>query len=147
MRPLRLLPLLLLTCLATGCATVIHGVHQDVRVETDPPGATASADGQTITTPGVLKINRQSKTFEIFVEKEGYVSLRVPLTRRYAGPYQANWFFGLIGGAVTKSYAGVLALPVAAVGVDIATGAAYRIEPSKIFLRLEPVSAAEKAGE
>jgi uncharacterized protein YceK len=50
--------LLVLAPLLSGCATVIHGTRQNVRVETDPPGATASAGGQKITTPGVLTLKR-----------------------------------------------------------------------------------------
>ena len=42
-RPLGVSLLLVLAPFLAGCATVIHGTRQDVRVETDPPGATASA--------------------------------------------------------------------------------------------------------
>ena len=143
MKMVRLLPPLLLLALTTGCATVLHGTRQNVRVETDPPGATASAGGQTVTTPGVLKLHRKETNLEVVVEKEGYVTRQVILTRTGPDRTRANWAFGLVGGAATQSFVGVVALPVAALGIDYATGAAYRLEPSAIFLRLEPVSAAE----
>ena len=142
MRLLRLLPALLPLALGTGCATVLHGSHQKVPVETDPPGATASADGQTITTPGVLKLERRRKIVVVIVEKEGYISRRLALSRREWGLERTNWAFGLVGGTLTSSFAGVVALPLVAVGIDYATGAAYRLEPSKIVLRLEPVTVA-----
>ena len=147
MKMVRLLPPLLLLSLTTGCATVLHGTRQIVRVETDPPGATASAGGRSVTTPGVLKLHRRETNLEVVVEKEGYVTRHVIL--RCTGPNltRANWAFGLVGGAATKSFVGVLALPVAALGIDYATGAAYRLEPSAIFLRLEPVSNAEPDDE
>jgi hypothetical protein len=150
MKLVRLLPPLLLLSLTTGCATVLHGTRQNVRVETDPPGATASAGGQTVTTPGVLKLHRKETNLEVVVEKEGYVSVRVPLARQFDVPYPGDLVLtvsAMVGAAVTKSWFGAIGLPVAAVGVDIATGANYRIEPSKIFLRLEPVVAFAMEGE
>jgi hypothetical protein len=150
MKLIRIAPALLLLTLPTGCATILRGSHQNIRVETDPPGATASADSETITTPGVLKIARQSKTLEVLVEKEGYVSVRVPLVRRVDVPYPGDLVLAvtaMVGGALTKSAVGFIGFPVAAVGVDIATGANHRIEPSKIFLRLEPVAASRADGE
>lgn len=166
MRPLRLLLPLLFTCLATGCATVFHGVHQDVRVETEPPGATASVNGQTITTPGVLNLRRREKTLEVLVEKEGYVSRRVTLTRKDSGLIWANMGFlpiGIAAGASigasnasgwnvfdrmgTGGIVGGVTLPLAAIGLDHATGAAYKLDPPTIVLRLEPVSAPRAAGD
>lgn len=164
MRRLRLLPPLLFSCLATGCATVIHGVHQDVRVETNPPGATASVNGQTITTPGVLKLRRKEKTLEVLVEKEGYASRRVTLTRKESGLIWANMGFLPVGfyagasiGASTSTNSfgtafehmgtggvvGGVTLPLAAIGLDHATGAAYKLDPPTIVLRLEPVTPPE----
>ena len=147
MKMVRLLPPLLLLSLTTGCATVLHGTRQNVRVETDPPGATASAGGQTVTTPGVLKLHRKETNLEVVVEKEGYVTRQVILRRTGPNLTRANWAFGLVGGAATQSFVGVVALPVAALAIDYATGAVYRLEPSSIFLRLEPVSNAEPDDE
>ena len=90
----------------------------------------------------MLKLHRKEKTLEVLFEKEGYVC-RVTLTRSGPDLVQTNWALGLVGGATTKSFVGVVALPVAALGIDYATGAAYRLEPPEIFLRLEPVNTAE----
>jgi hypothetical protein len=170
MRPLRSLPPLLVTFLATGCATVLHGSRQNVRVETDPPGATASAVGRKITTPGVLKLPRKEKTLEVLVEKDGYVSRRVTLTRKASGAGWANLLFMPAGAAIgasfccdTSSDASVLelmvgrraaqafiagvALPAAAFVIDSTIGGAYRLDPPTIVLRLEAVSAARAAGD
>jgi hypothetical protein len=166
MRSLRLLPPLLLACLATGCATVFHGAHQDVLVETDPPGATASAEGQKVATPGVLKLHRKHKDLEVLVEKEGYVSRRVTLTRKDSGLIWANMGFLPVGvaagasiGASTASgwnvfvhmgtggVMGGVTLPLATIGIDHATGAAYKLDPPTTVLRLQPVTAGETGGE
>ena len=74
-----------LLALLSGCATVMHGPYQDVRIESDPPGAKAtispmlSARGpnflddkkQTVTTPATVRLRRDN-TYRIELEKSGY---------------------------------------------------------------------------
>ncbi len=170
MRTLRLVSPIFASILSAGCATILHGSHQNVRVETDPPGATASADGQTITTPGVLKLHRKATGLEVVVEKEGYVTRRVALVRKDAGSDWKNIVFAPVGfavGAVTfgalppdeSSVAEALVGPkltwgaigavfttVAAFGTDRATGAAWKLDPPTIVLRLQPVNDTERGG-
>ena len=81
--PLLLAPLLVVTC---GCALLVHGPLEEVRVESDPPGATATVspsasergplflDGTkqyTVTTPGVLRLHRDN-SYRIEFSKPGY---------------------------------------------------------------------------
>ncbi len=148
---------LFLLTLSTGCATVFQGTRQDVFVDTEPQGAMASAGGRTITTPGVLKLPRKEKNLEVLVEKEGYVPRRVALKRKDSGLFWANMGFipaGVAAGAAVGStttntwavfensawgsIAGGVILPAATMGVDLATGAAYKLDPPTIILRLEP---------
>ncbi|HEX7614116.1 MAG TPA: hypothetical protein VF554_02455 [Thermoanaerobaculia bacterium] len=157
-RPLGVALLLVLSPLLPGCATVIHGTRQDVRVETDPPGATASAGDQKITTPGVLKLKRKEKALEIVVEKAGYETRRVALTRKDSGWDWLNTIgipVGIgTGGAIGhRSDSGFLAFEGAATGaliggvvlsgagflIDNGNGAAYKLDPPLVVLRLEPV--------
>ncbi len=138
----RLLLALLPLTVAAGCATVLQGTRQDVPVETEPPGATASAGDQTITTPGVLKLDRRARTVDVLVDKKGYVSCRVTLTRSDPNPDWPDVRVGVMGGEGPGSFVGVDVLPAAALGVDYATGAAYRLDPPRIVLRLRPVSEA-----
>jgi hypothetical protein len=74
-----------LLALLSGCATLMHGPYQDVRIESDPPGAKAtispmlSARGpnflddkkQTVTTPATVRLRRDN-TYRIELEKSGY---------------------------------------------------------------------------
>jgi len=159
-QPLGVALLLVLAPLLSGCATVIHGTHQDVRVETDPSGATASVGDQKITTPGVLKLRRKEKALEIVVEKEGYETRRVALTRKDSGWDWLNAIgipVGIVaGGAIGhRSDSGFLAFEGAATGaviggaalsgagflIDNGNGAAYKLDPPLVVLRLEPVPA------
>jgi hypothetical protein len=150
--------LLVLAPLLSGCATMIHGTHQDIRVETDPAGATASAGDQKITTPGVLKLKRKEKALEIVVGKEGYETRRVALTRKNSGWQWLN-MIGIPAGAVAGASVGVSnssnGLTAAGTGaviggvvlsgagflIDYGAGAAYELDPPLVVLRLEPVPA------
>ena len=75
-----------LAALVGGCATVIHGPMQDVRVESNPPGATATITPTmsergplfldpnkkyTVTTPAVVRLRRDN-SYRIEYEKAGY---------------------------------------------------------------------------
>ena len=67
--------------LSTGCASLIHGTNQEVPVVTAPEGATVSAAGQTIRSPGVLVLPRKSQSVEVRIEKDGFVPRVVRLER------------------------------------------------------------------
>jgi hypothetical protein len=91
---------LYLAALATwlgGCATVIHGPLQDVRVESDPPGATATITPMqsergpafldtnkkiTITTPATVRLRRDN-TYRVELEKPGYKFGTTKVTSAY----------------------------------------------------------------
>ena len=166
--PLRLVPIFLLLSLTTGCATILQGSHQDICVETDPPGATATGAGQTIVTPGALNFRRNAENLEVLVEKEGFVSCRVVLTRKENGTKWANLALAPVGVAIGVGFGSLgsseddplaiqvsdavfgpeatwgfilgVIVPAAGFAVDHATGAAYKLDPPKLVLRLEPVN-------
>jgi hypothetical protein len=68
-----------------GCATAIHGPYQDVRLESDPPGATATVSPilsergprfldpkkQTVITPATVRLRRDN-TYRVELSKPGY---------------------------------------------------------------------------
>jgi hypothetical protein len=68
-----------------GCATFIHGPYQDVRIESEPPGATATVSAmlsergtnfldpkkQTVTTPATVRLQRDN-TYRVEMNKPGY---------------------------------------------------------------------------
>ena len=144
--------------LAGGCASVLHGTRQKVEVFTDPPGATATAGDQQVTTPGVLKLPRKVKNTEIRIEKEGFVSKTVVLERRTSGLVWLNFvgipagFFGVGGAAASGSdlsgidrarngaIVGGVGLPALGFLTDYGNGAAYRLDPARVVVRLDPVS-------
>ena len=175
MKPLRLALILLLFGLTTGCASILQGPHQDIRVETDPPGARVTGAGQTITTPGALNFRRDAKELDVFVEQEGYVPCRVVLTRKENGTKWANLALAPVGAAIGVGFGSLgsseddplliqvsdavfgpqatwgfifgILVPATGFAVDHVTGAAYKLDPPRLALRLEPVNATAAAGD
>lgn len=81
--PLFLAPVL---GLLGGCATLIHGPYQDVALESNPPGATATVTpmmsergpnyldpkkNYTVTTPGTVRLRRDN-SYRVELTKPGY---------------------------------------------------------------------------
>jgi hypothetical protein len=169
------LPVLLasiLTLAAGGCATVFNGTRQKIEVVSEPPGATASALGQQVTTPGILVLPRKAQALEIKVEKEGYEARTIALRRVTSGLVYLDFIAipaGIVGGAAAGAglsndhgwfagwteaaygaAAGGVGLSGAAFAIDYTNGSAYRLEPGKVVVRLEalaPAQAAAASGE
>jgi hypothetical protein len=59
------------TVYASGCATLIRGDTQKIRVETDPPGATVKVNDKTYTSPATVPLKR-SEEYKVMIAKEGY---------------------------------------------------------------------------
>jgi hypothetical protein len=58
-----------------GCATILRGTHQTVRIRTEPSEATAIVDGISYTTPAKLSLSRKTAHL-VLLEKEGYRSIK-----------------------------------------------------------------------
>jgi hypothetical protein len=151
--------LLVFLPLAVGCASVFHGTRQRVEIFTDPPGATATAGDQKVTTPGALRLLRKEKNIAIRIEKPGFTPKTVALERRTSGLVWLNVVgiaSGAIGGAYageatsgrsdwgalgnmgTGAVAGAALVPGIGFWTDFQNGAAYRLEPARIVVRLDP---------
>jgi hypothetical protein len=147
-------------CVTGGCASILHGPTQRIEIVTAPEGAVATAEGQTVTTPGVMRLSRKAKGAEIRIEKEGYLPrivhlvrvtssavwwnlLEIPVGMVAGGAVGANatndggWFSGLSGAAYGGAAGGV-GLTGIGFAVDYANGSAYRLEPARVVVRLEP---------
>lgn len=123
----RVLAVLLTASLLTGCASIIHGSKQDVRVTSNPSGAVVrvNLNNQATTTPGVLTLNRKEIGYVLTFEKQGYKPVEVSLRRTVDG-----WLFGnvLFGGVV-----GIV--------IDFASGSAYKLTPTEVEVVLGDQSA------
>ena len=139
---------------ATGCASIFHGTSQRIDVFSDPPGATVSTGGQRITTPGTLVLPRKAESVEVRIEKEGYDPKMVRLVRKVSGNvwWNAGWIVAgaALGLAATQSsvlsgssnsgdaiFLGGVAVGGLGFLVDFKSGAAYRLEPATLVVKLE----------
>jgi hypothetical protein len=161
--PLRFAPLLAAALLTSGCATVFHTANDDLKVVTDPPGATASAGDASVVTPGVLKIPRRKEPVVVRVEKEGFEPRELTVGWHRSGAAWTN-VVGVAAGAVGTAASSICvsvwggpchsdtnytpllvgaALTAAGTAIDLSSDRALSLERDEIVLRLEPVRLAE----
>lgn len=121
--------------LFVSCATVTRGIHEKLRVESDPSGAEALlSTGETGVTPAVFVKNRRTENFTVTVSKAGYVSQTVKVESRASGTGgTAMAGNALIGGLI-------------GIGVDAATGAYDSLYPNPVSVVLVPKKGANAVG-
>jgi len=113
----------------SGCATVIEGTDQTLKVTTLPEvGAecvlTGTSGSYYITTPGSVTIPRTQRDLRLECDKDGYEHNWATVQSHFNG--------AMIGNVVVGGLIGV--------GVDAATGAGYTF-PNVLPLPLDPVKA------
>lgn len=106
----------------SGCASLIHGTHQSVPVTTDPPGANVTIGGESFITPTDASLARD-RDYQVVANKPGYQQSITEVHSSLSG----ITFLDLI-----------FIIPWA---VDLADGAAYKLEPSTISMVLTPAVA------
>src|SRR2546426_51328 len=92
-------PLFLASALAFlgGCSTLLHGPYQEVALESNPPGATATVvptlsergtnyldptKQYTVTTPATVRLRRDN-TYRVDIQKSGYKLSTTKLVSSY----------------------------------------------------------------
>jgi hypothetical protein len=73
----------------TGCATMTRGNKQIIHLVTEPPAAKVIVDGKPYVSPADVVLQRNKKTHEVTVEKEGYQGVTFVL--------RAHWDAGGVG--------------------------------------------------
>lgn len=114
--------------MTSGCALIFKGQSAEVRVNSTPDGASVVVNGASMgTTPVTLSLSRNKDHVLVF-KKDGYEDVQVNVTKKFdvgttvVGNVFSWGIFGLI--------------------VDIATGAAYSLEPADIEANLPALQAA-----
>jgi len=112
-----------------GCATVIHGVNQDVEFKSDPSSATIRlAQGGTCVTPCEIEMRRGHDSMVTYT-LEGFEPASVYMQSRLNGAIAGNIIAGgLIGGIV-----------------DGSNGASNSLHPNPVYVRLVPVGSGREA--
>lgn len=129
-----------------GCATIVHGRHQDIVVTSSPSGARVLvADSDQGTTPTRMSVERRKTGIALRVEKDGFQPAEVTLRRTTSGWIALNVLAGASEfanqGLSSGRQAAVAAVSVAAVsfGIDFLTGAAYQLDPPRVHVTLAPL--------
>ena len=109
----------------SSCATVIRGVHEDLKVVSNPSGADVTlSTGEKGVTPATFS-KRRRNSFQVTVSKPGYYSQTVTVRSKAS----------TAGAAAT---AGNVATVGVGVAVDAGTGAWNSLYPNPVSVQLVP---------
>ncbi|MFN8545948.1 MAG: hypothetical protein U0807_17330 [Candidatus Binatia bacterium] len=86
----------IMVAMLAGCATVGHGLYQDVHIDSNPPGATATVSGtasergplfldsekHVVTTPATVRLRRDN-SYRVEIEKPGYAITQKQIVSSY----------------------------------------------------------------
>jgi len=109
--------------LATGCATIISGTRQEIRLVSRPPGASVivePGDYRTVT-PGTVDLLRKRAPYAVTFEKPGYDPASTTIQATDNPLALVGIFLGL-----------------APLFVDMISGAANELSPSLIEVEMVP---------
>ena len=70
--------------LCGGCATLMRGTHQSLKITTDPGGATVQVDGRSYTTPAEVDLPRR-QAHQVVISKPGYRTVEFKLDPQWDG--------------------------------------------------------------
>lgn len=109
-----------------SCATVTRGVHEKVRVISDPTSAFAElSSGERGLTP-ITFLKGRKENFDVTVSKPGYITQTVKVKSNFSPTG---------GGAMVGS---LVAASVVGVGVDALSGASLSLYPNPVVVHLVP---------
>ncbi len=111
--------------LASACASIIHGTHQDVGISSSPTNAAVKVDGNIVgNTPVNAKLTRKDRHI-ISIEMPGYQPYETTFTRGVSG-----WVWGNI------AFGGLIGL-----AVDAIDGGMYQLTPEQIHAEMRSQNA------
>lgn len=114
--------ILVMSTTIVGCATIFKGSTADVRVNSSPSGADIFINKMDKgKTPQTLTLDRDEDHILTF-RKEGYEEVRVEVKSRFDGATT------ILGNLLSWALLGIV--------VDVATGAAYSLEPADVQANL-----------
>jgi hypothetical protein len=127
---MRIIAVVFLGLLASGCATVTRGTTEQIQFVSEPSGAAVRTSmGHTCVAPCTLPFSRKDEFITTF-SMPGYVDQQIPVGTRVAGS-------GAVGFAGNVLIGGVIGM-----GVDVATGSALEHFPNPVSAIMEPVAIA-----
>lgn len=111
-----------------GCATILHGTHQTIHVNSSPSGAAVYIhNNQKGVTPASLTLDR-NENYTLVFKKEGYKPVSIHLDKNFKA------LPSILGNIFWSGIIGIV--------VDIADGAAYKLTPEQINAHLNALKEA-----
>ena len=111
-----------------GCASIIHGGHQDIHITSTPTKATVRIDGMKRGQTPIMANLRRGQSHLVDLSLDGYEEHQVMLDSRLSGWIWGNIIFGWVPGFI----------------IDSVTGAAKELHPESVHAELVP---AENSGK
>jgi hypothetical protein len=113
-----------LAIVLSSCATVVRGVHEELKVVSDPPGADVYlSTGEKGVTPATFRKRRRGNSFLVTITKPGYASQTVTVKSKASAT-------GAAAAVGNVAAAGI------GVAVDAGTGAWDSLYPNPVSVRL-----------
>lgn len=105
-----------------GCATILHGSHQEINVRSVPAGANIYIQGAQVgVTPATLHLKRKH-SYQLVFKKDGYKPVKINMEKNF------KVLPAIIGN--------IFWIPVIGIVVDIVDGAAYKLSPEQVNAHL-----------
>lgn len=137
--------------LAQGCATVRNGRHQEIRVVTDPAGATVDVrcgkPQPAAVTPATVRLPRRVEECSLILTRPGFHAETVSFESSPSGWVWVNFAGPIVGGGIGATrhsdqafidfLLGAL-IGGAGFGVDALSGAVWQLEPANVERKLAP---------
>ncbi len=134
---MRILGIVALCALAGGCASVTRGTTENLSIASTPSGAEAIISGlenpTTCLTPCSVVVKRNAD-ISVTIQKPGFESQVIPLTREIQGTGAAGFAGNVIAGGLVG------------MGVDAVTGAARDHKPNPVIVTLQPNGPPARSG-
>ena len=112
----------------SSCATIFKGSSADVRVNSTPSNADIYINGiDKGQTPSTLSLSRDND-YVLTFKKDGYEDVKLEVNKKFDGATT------ILGNLVSFFLLGVV--------VDVASGAAYSLEPADVSANMEKLEAA-----
>jgi hypothetical protein len=137
----KLLAVIIVASMMSGCASIIHGPTQGVDFGSQPAGAMIIIDGKEYgQTPKTIELRRKGrlkdelkpkKQYAVKIMMDGYMPYEIKVKREVDG-----WFFGnlLLGGVI-----GII--------IDASNGAMYKLSPDQIIVPMGKVTVMDVKGD
>ncbi len=94
------------SCLMSGCATIVTGTFQEAEIDTVPSGAEVFVNGDSVGfAPVSVDLDQDTDPY-IVLKKSGYADTRVKLKKGMNGWLVLDVFTGAVPGLIIDAWAG-----------------------------------------